>query len=58
MNQTQYTVQVKLTFGPTSTESFDVIVLSVESGSLADDILCGSGDPSTSIKGTSPGPCS
>ncbi|MFN2581879.1 MAG: hypothetical protein ABR498_03955 [Candidatus Dormibacteria bacterium] len=58
VNQTQYTVKVQLTFGPTSAETFDVVVLSVESGSLADDILCGNGDPSTSIKGSSPGPCS
>lgn len=54
----EFTVQVKLVFGTSSSVTLDVIVESVESGSLASDILCGSGDPSTSIKGSSPGPCS
>ena len=54
----QFIVQTKVTFGPSSTEVFDIIVMSLESGSLADDVLCGNGDPSTSIKGSSPGGCS
>ena len=58
VQQTQYTVKVMLVYGPGSTQTFDVVVLSVESGSLASDLLCGTGDPSTSIKGSSPGSCS
>ena len=54
----EYVVQVHLAFGPNSSLTFDVIVDSVESGSLASDILCGNGDPNTSIKGSSPGACS
>ena len=53
----QYVVQVHLSFGPGSSLTFDLIVDSVESGSLASDILCGNGDPATSIKGSSPGAC-
>ena len=56
--QAEYIVQVHLDFGPGSSLTFDLIVDSVESGSLASDILCGNGDPSTSIKGSKPGACS
>jgi hypothetical protein len=54
---TTWDVRVIIVFGPSSQESFDVIVQAVASGSLISDIQCGGGGASTSIKQASPGPC-
>ena len=46
---TTYVVRVVLQFGPSSSESFDVIVQGVASGSLISDIQCAGMGASTSI---------